>query len=83
MRKQHLEEVASRAPKTWKEVSALIESRTPKGYDQAVSLLSDLKDAAVLTSDAAASEKRLRELCEEHVRKPSLIKRLERAGLVV
>jgi len=80
-RNQHIEEVASRGPKAWKEVSALIESRTPKGYDQAVALLRDLGDAAALTNDAAAFEKQLRELREDHGRKPSLMSRLKEAGL--
>ncbi len=80
-RKKHLDDIASRADAVWKQVSAWIEKRTPKGYDRAVELLSDLRDAAALTNRTEEFGQRLRDLRDRHAGKPSLIARLEQAEL--
>lgn len=81
IRKQHLDDIASRAPAVWKQVSGWIEKRTPKGYDRAVELLSDLRDAADLTNSTSEFVGRLQGLRERHASKLSLVRRLQRAGL--
>jgi hypothetical protein len=58
-----------------------IAKRTPKGYDRAVELLSDLKDAAVIAGRSEEFDRQLQDLSESHSGKPSLIRRLEQAGL--
>jgi len=80
-RKKHLEDIASRAPAVWKQASAWIAKRTPKGYDRAVELLSDLKDAAAMVNRTDEFTQRLHDLRNRHAGKPSLIRRLEQAGL--
>lgn len=80
-RKQRLENIASRAPAVWKEISAWIAKRTPKGYDCAVALLTDLKDAAALANRSAEFERRFHDLCGRHAGKPGFLRRLRDAGL--
>jgi hypothetical protein len=80
-RKERLENIASRAPAVWKEVSAWIAKRTPKGYDCAVELLTDLKDAAALVNCSEEFDRQLRDLRNRHAGKPSLMRRLRDAGL--
>ncbi|MGD8454270.1 MAG: hypothetical protein PVJ57_20855 [Phycisphaerae bacterium] len=81
-RKKHLENIASRAAAVWKEASAWIAKRTPKGYDQAVKLLVDLKDAAALADCEEKFDRRLDELSRCHAGKPTFLRRLRDAGLV-
>jgi len=80
-RREHLAQVAVRESAVWNELNSLIASRTPKGYEQAVVLLADLRDAAALVERIDAFSARLRELRAAHASKPSLIKRLDVAGL--
>jgi hypothetical protein len=80
-RHEHLTRVAARAAAVWDEARSLIQSRTPKGYEQAVALLADLRDASALVKNTRAFGARLRELRAAHASKPSLIKRLDVAGL--
>ena len=80
-RKKHLENVASRALAVWEEAAAWIAKRTPKGYDQAVKLLIDLKDAAALADRQEEFDRRLDEVSRCHAGKPTFISRLRNAGL--
>jgi hypothetical protein len=80
-RRERLMRVAARAAAIWSEVDSLIETRTPKGYDQAVALLTDLRDAAALQERADSVSARLHELRAAHTSKPSLIRRLNAANL--
>jgi len=80
-RKKHLDDIASRADAVWMQVSAWIAKRTPKGYDCAVELLVDLRDAADHTSRTEEFDRRLQDLRECHASKPSLLRWLEQAGL--
>ena len=73
--------VAARVVAVWDEARSLIQSRSPKSYDQAVVLLADLRDAATLVKKPGDFNARLRELRVAHASKPSLIKRLDVAGL--
>ncbi len=80
-RREHLENIAARAPAIWKEVAAWIAKRTPKGYDEAVKLLIDLKDAAALADYGEEFDRRLDELSRCHAGKPTFLRRLRDAGL--
>lgn len=80
-RKKHLEDVASRAPAVWKQVSVWIAKRTPKGYDRAVELLVDLQDAAADAHRTDEFLERLQALRDRHTSKPSLMRRLRDARL--
>lgn len=80
-RRERLERVVVREPAIWREANLLIASRTPKGYERAVALLTNLRDAAARVEGADELSVRLRELRAAHASKPSLIKRLDVAVL--
>ena len=80
-RRKHLKNVASRASAVWEEASGWIAKRTPKGYDQAVKLLVDLKDAAALANREEEFDRWLDELSRCHSGKPTFTRRLRDAGL--
>ena len=82
-RKKHLDDIASRTSTVWKRVSASITKRTPKGYDCAVDLLVDLRDAADHASRTDEFRERLQAFRNRQASKPSLIRRLEHAGIAV
>ena len=62
-------------------MEALIETKRPRDYDVAVTLLRDLQALADRQGNRAAFTKRLLELRGRHQRKPSLLDRLDKAGL--
>lgn len=80
-REQRLNALAGRQEQEWQRVASMIETKRPKEYDAAVVLLSDLKALADRDGDAEAFRQRMRLLRERHARKPSLLDRLDRAGL--
>jgi hypothetical protein len=65
----------------WSHVETLIESKKPKEYDVAVTLLVDLRDLAFLDGETDGFEERMRLLRVAHARKPSLLDRLARVRL--
>jgi hypothetical protein len=79
-RAKHLDELAGREPKLWHKVEHLIATKQPKSYDHAVELLVDLRDLAS-RKDGADFRRRIEALRTAHVRKPTLIDRLYKAGL--
>lgn len=80
-RREQLTYIAARKVETWKAVESLISFRNPNKYDQAVALLSDLRDAAALVNEVSEFAVHLRELRAAHASKPSLVRRLDAAGL--
>ena len=78
---RHLDELAARVEAAWQEAAALIETKRPRDYDLAVTLLRDLQALADRQGNPAAFTKRLLELRGRHQRKPSLLDRLDKAGL--
>jgi hypothetical protein len=80
-RQVYLDELAQRAPQAWQQVESLIQTRQPKRYDEAVQLLRDLCDLADRQGKAAEARARLQALRDAHANKPSLLQRLDEAGL--
>lgn len=80
-RQAYLEDLAKRTTAAWKQVESLIAERNAQSYDRAVTLLTDLRDASVLTGKEAAFQKRLQDTVAFHARKSTLIRRIEIAGL--
>jgi hypothetical protein len=80
-RQQRLEALAGRQEQAWQQVAAMIETKKPKEYDAAVLLLVDLKTVAERDNDLAAFIRRAQHLRRQHARKPSLLDRLDRAGI--
>jgi len=80
-RQAYLDGLAQRAPQAWQQVEALIQTRQPKRYDEAVQLLRDLCDLADCQGKTAEARARLQVLRDAHTGKPSLLRRLDEAGL--
>jgi len=78
---KHLDQLATRTEAAWEKAAELIETRRPRDYDLAASLLRDLQALADRQDDSAAFRKRFGELRAEHQRKPSLLDRFDQAGL--
>ncbi len=81
-RERYFDDLARREPATWKKVDALIATKKPAAYDEAVRLLGDLKDLGARSGRIAEVQTRIQHIREEHSKKPSLIERLQRAGLL-
>ena len=78
---KHLDQLATRTEAAWEKAAELIETRRPRDYDLAASLLRDLQALADRQQDPAAFRKRFGELRAQHQRKPSLLDRFDQAGL--
>jgi hypothetical protein len=81
-RARHLDALAGREAEAWRQVDTLIATKQPKPYDEAVQLLQDLRDVAEGAARQEEFQARLGRLREQHTRKPSLMQRFRRAGLV-
>lgn len=80
-RARYLDKLAKRETKAWQRVDTLIATRQPARYDEAVALLTDLRDLGRQQGRSAEVEKRIRRLQDKHAGKPSLLHRLRCAGL--
>jgi hypothetical protein len=80
-RREHLTKLAARGGAVWGEIESLIQSRTPKNYDSAVELLADLREIAALGEKTSDFARQLDALRAAHASKPSLVRRLNAAGL--
>jgi hypothetical protein len=78
---KHLDELATRQEAAWERTGALIETKNPRDYDIAVTLLCDLRALAERQGETAAFTRRFLALREQHQRKPSLQERFDKAGL--
>lgn len=82
-RQRHLDTIAVDQSAAWQQVDELIATKKPREYDTAVQLLVDLRDLVERDGDTAAFAMRLTELRTVHARKPSLLERIDLAGLDV
>ena len=80
-RARYLDSLVGREAELWSQVEALIETKRPKEYDQAVRLLKDLHDLGVHRQQAGDFAARLGPLRERYAKRPSFLERLDRAGL--
>ncbi|MBQ0905568.1 hypothetical protein [Micromonospora sp. U21] len=80
-RQRHLDTLTVDQPNAWQQVSELISTKRPREYDTAVQLLVDLRDLGERDGNTTPFRQRLAELRTAHARKPSLLERLELAGL--
>jgi hypothetical protein len=76
-----VDELATGQEAAWERASTLIETKSPRDYDIAVTLLSDLRALAERQGDTATFTSRFRALREQHQRKPSPQERFDKAGL--
>lgn len=80
-RQGRLDQLAKDPEAAWAEAGKLIGTKVPGRYDEAVTLLADLRELARSDGQAGEFERRFAALREEHLRRPSLIARFDRAGL--
>lgn len=80
-RQRHLDQLAGREEELWAQVDALAASKKPTSYDQAVSLLKDLRDLAARDGREPAFAARLQRLRETRAKKPSFMDRLRKSRL--
>ena len=78
---KHLDQLATRTEAAWERAAELIETRQPRDYDLATSLLRDLQALAEQENGSAVFRKRFLALRARHQRKPSLMDRFDQAGL--
>jgi len=80
-RARYLDGLAGKEQKIWDEIDALISTTQPKNYDHAVSLLKDMRDLFLRRNNSPAFTARLEALRAAHLRKPTFIERIGKAGL--
>lgn len=80
-RARHLDALAGREENLWRQIETAIQTKQPKQYDHAIELLKDLHDLGERTGTGKDVLQRIRDLRERHRSKPSLMQRLDRAGL--
>jgi hypothetical protein len=80
-RARRLDELAGEEDAAWSRVEAMIATRKPAEYNAAVTLLTDLQALAEREGRHHTFTVRTTALRHTHARKPSLIERLNRAGI--
>ncbi|MEV7969994.1 hypothetical protein AB0O34_29015 [Sphaerisporangium sp. NPDC088356] len=80
-REKRLDALARDEDAAWSRVGAMIATKRPDEYDAAVELLTDLRAVAQRADRLDGFARSLASLRQEHLRKPSLIDRFNRAGL--
>ena len=65
---RRLDELATRQEAAWEQAGVLIETKNPRNYDIAVTLLSDLRALAELRGETAAFTSRFLALRQQHQR---------------
>jgi hypothetical protein len=80
-REKHLDSLGGRSQTIWSTVDALVATRLPKSYDQAVQHLGDLRELAKREGRQADFKKRLHALRSLHSAKKSLMDRLAKGGM--
>jgi hypothetical protein len=76
-----LDELAGDEEAAWGRVHAMIATRTPGEYDNAVRLLTDLQTLAERDDRPQEFNQRCAVIRQDHARKTTLIGRLDRANL--
>jgi hypothetical protein len=78
-RANFLDQLAKREDAVWNDVIAYIQQRQPKGYDQAIRLLIDLRELAIRQGHETEFRTKIENLRATHATKPSFIERLIKA----
>ena len=80
-RARYLDQIGRRQPEIWNQVAAHIQTRQPKAYDRAVSLLTDMHDLAVRCGQGSRFQIALEKIRQAHAAKESFLRRLAKANL--
>ncbi|MFD8588050.1 hypothetical protein ACFV1B_00580 [Streptomyces sp. NPDC059637] len=79
-REEHLDRLVRDTEQAWRDVDRLIGQRKASAYDEAVTLLRDLREAHARAGTGAGFDRRVGELREAHRGKPALMRRFDDAG---
>jgi hypothetical protein len=82
-RRRHLESLRGRETDLWTEANQLIVTKRPRNYDEAISILQDLRELAGKDGASSAFHQRMQSLCREHASKPALLEKFQKAKLAV
>jgi FtsZ-interacting cell division protein YlmF len=80
-RTAYLDSLAGREEDLWQKVNQLVATKQPKRYDEAVTILKDLRDLSARQGDQSKFRQAMGKLHDEQSRKPTLVDRLRAAGL--
>lgn len=80
-REKHLDSLKGKSQTIWAKVDALVATRLPKSYDEAVQHLADLNDLAEVEGNQADFKKRHAAFRNQHTAKKSLLERLTKRSL--
>jgi hypothetical protein len=80
-RARYLDQLEKREGETWERITAHIQKRQPNEYDQAVALLTDLRDLAVRKQRVSEFQSALERLRQAQTAKQSFLRRLAKAEL--
>lgn len=81
-REKYLDTLAGREQEMWTNIEKLIATTKPKSYEEALKILSDLRDLAARRKDRDFQQ-RVLAMRAAHARKPSFIRMLQNAGLTL
>jgi hypothetical protein len=79
-RRVRLKAIKQRGASVWREIETEIERRNPTGYDNAISLLSDLQALAVEEGSQDDFNRRIGSIRAHHEKKGRFIERLNKLG---
>jgi hypothetical protein len=82
-REERLSRLEQKQEQAWTEVEQHVGSKQQKAYDEAVSILLDLRELAVRKQALDRFQSKVRALQETHRAKSTFIKRLDKSGLIV
>jgi hypothetical protein len=78
-----LESLRGRETDLWTEANQFIVTKRPRNYDEAISILQDLRELAEKDGAISTFHQRMQSLCREHASKPALLKKFQKAKLAV
>jgi uncharacterized Zn finger protein len=78
-----LESLRGKETNLWNKANQLIVTKRPRNYDEAISILQDLRELAEKDGASPAFYQRMQSLYRDHASKPSLLERLQKAKLAV
>lgn len=81
-RKRHLESLQGKESDLWMKVNQLVGTKQAKGYDDAVSILHDLRDMASVNAKSSAFFMQMENLINTHESKRAFVDRLRKAKLL-
>jgi FtsZ-interacting cell division protein YlmF len=82
-RRKHLESLRGRETDLWTQAKRLIVTTRPRNYDEATSILQDLRELAEKDGASSAFHERMQSLCRNHANKPALLERFQKAKLAL